>query len=68
MIFRAADKAVRLAAGATGADSLPDGMPGFSARDRELFEEFFNRPDVTAARGLGIVPGQPRFPAGLRVS
>jgi hypothetical protein len=43
MNFRAVDKAVSVAAGAPGAESLPEGMASFSARDRELFEEYFNR-------------------------
>jgi EVE domain len=43
MNFRAVDKAVRLAAGTPGAESLPAGMASFSAGDRALFEEYFNR-------------------------
>jgi hypothetical protein len=41
--FRAVERVVKRANGIPGAESLPVGMPSFSAVDREVFEEFFDR-------------------------
>jgi hypothetical protein len=41
--FRAVERAVKLGRGIPGAESLPAGMPAFSALDRAVFEEFFDR-------------------------
>ena len=41
--FRAVERVVKCANGIPEAESLPVGMPSFSAVDREVFEEFFDR-------------------------
>jgi hypothetical protein len=43
MNFRAVERIVKRDLGIAGADALPAGMPRFSALDRAVFEEYFNR-------------------------
>jgi predicted RNA-binding protein with PUA-like domain len=43
MNFRAVERAVKRDLGIAGAETLPAGMPRFSALDRALFEEYFSQ-------------------------
>jgi hypothetical protein len=43
LTFRGVERAVKLDRGIEGAGALPAGMPAFSAVDRAIFEEYFDR-------------------------
>jgi hypothetical protein len=43
MNFRAVERAVKRDLGVAGAETLPAGMPRFSALDRAVFEEYFSQ-------------------------
>jgi hypothetical protein len=55
MNLRAVERQVRLDRGMSGAEVLPAGMKAYSAMDRSIFEEYFDRDFLGLAEDAGLI-------------